>query len=113
MDLSDSFIVAGTATEQLYGMMEALYEPDLSPEDLFETMSQAFLNAVDRDAISGWGVVCYVMYYHFIFYTNKQYERTVHQEILKRADGLRWRIVQLFVFRCVLDPIVTVRSTLE
>jgi len=62
MDLSTSFIVAGTATDQLYGMLEALYEPDLGPEELFETMSQAFLNAVDRDAVSGWGVVTYVMY---------------------------------------------------
>jgi 20S proteasome subunit beta 3 len=44
-------------------MLEALYEPDLGPEELFETMSQAFLNAVDRDAISGWGVVTYVMYF--------------------------------------------------
>jgi hypothetical protein len=44
-------------------MLEALYEPDLGPEELFETMSQAFLNAVDRDAISGWGVVSYVMYF--------------------------------------------------
>ena len=62
IDLSTSFIVAGTATEQLYGMLETLYEPDLGPEELFETMSQAFLNAVDRDAMSGWGVVSYVMY---------------------------------------------------
>jgi 20S proteasome subunit beta 3 len=62
IDLSSSFIVAGTATDQLYGMLEALYEPDLGPDELFETMSQAFLNAVDRDAISGWGVVSYVMY---------------------------------------------------
>jgi Proteasome subunit len=62
IDLSTSFIVGGTATEQLYGMLEALYEPDLGPEQLFETMCQAFLNAVDRDAISGWGVVTYIMY---------------------------------------------------
>jgi 20S proteasome subunit beta 3 len=67
IDLSSSFIVAGTATEQLYGMLEALYEPDLEPEQLFETMSQAFLNAVDRDAISGWGVVSYVMYLPIVF----------------------------------------------
>ena len=67
IDLSSSFIVAGTATEQLYGMLEALYEPDLEPEQLFETMSQAFLNAVDRDAISGWGVVSYVMYLPILF----------------------------------------------
>lgn len=63
IDLSTSFIVAGTATEQLYGMLEALYEPDMGPDQLFETMSQAFLNAVDRDAISGWGVVTYIMYF--------------------------------------------------
>lgn len=31
------------------------------PEHLFETISQAMLNAVDRDAISGMGVVVHVM----------------------------------------------------
>lgn len=31
------------------------------PEDLFETISQAMLNAVDRDAVSGMGVVVQVM----------------------------------------------------
>jgi 20S proteasome subunit beta 3 len=42
-------------------MCESLWEPDLSPEDLFETISQALLNAVDRDAISGWGAVVHVI----------------------------------------------------
>ncbi len=31
------------------------------PEDLFETISQALLNAVDRDAVSGWGAVVHIM----------------------------------------------------
>lgn len=31
------------------------------PEDLFETISQAILNAVDRDASSGWGAVVHVI----------------------------------------------------
>lgn len=31
------------------------------PEDLFETISQALLNAVDRDALSGWGAVVHIM----------------------------------------------------
>lgn len=31
------------------------------PEDLFETISQAMLNALDRDALSGMGVVVHVM----------------------------------------------------
>lgn len=31
------------------------------PDDLFETISQALLNAVDRDAVSGWGGVVHIM----------------------------------------------------
>jgi len=31
-------------------------------EALFETTSQALLNAVDRDALSGWGAIVHVMY---------------------------------------------------
>jgi hypothetical protein len=31
------------------------------PKNLFETMSQTLLNAVDRDAYSGWGAIVVVM----------------------------------------------------
>jgi 20S proteasome subunit beta 3 len=31
------------------------------PEDLFETISQTLLNAVDRDAYSGWGAMVTIM----------------------------------------------------
>ena len=31
------------------------------PDDLFETISQALLNAVDRDALSGWGAHVYII----------------------------------------------------
>jgi 20S proteasome subunit beta 3 len=55
------FAVAGTAADKLYGIAEGLWEPDLEPEDLFETISQVLLNAVDRDALSGWGAVVRVM----------------------------------------------------
>lgn len=37
--------------------LRALQEPD----DLFETISQALLNAVDRDALSGWGAHVYII----------------------------------------------------
>ena len=80
--------MAGTAQDKLYGMAEGLWEPDLvsdgprhlhirsrapqhipskaeadvqEPEDLFETISQVLLNAVDRDALSGWGAVVHIM----------------------------------------------------
>jgi 20S proteasome subunit beta 3 len=57
----EDFVVSGTCEEQLYGMCESLWKPDLSPEDLFETISQALVNACDRDAISGWGAKVYII----------------------------------------------------
>lgn len=57
----EDFVVGGTCTEQLYGMCESLYEPDMEPDDLFETISQALVNACDRDAISGWGAIVHIM----------------------------------------------------
>jgi len=57
----DDFVLAGTCSEQLYGMCESLWEPDMEPDQLFETISQALVNACDRDAISGWGGVVYII----------------------------------------------------
>lgn len=53
--------MSGTASEKLFGMAESLWEPNLEPEDLFETISQTLLNAVDRDAYSGWGAVIWII----------------------------------------------------
>ncbi|TPX51165.1 hypothetical protein SeLEV6574_g00456 [Synchytrium endobioticum] len=61
INFAKDFVVTGTASNQLYGMCESLWEPDLEPEDLFEVISQALLNAVDRDAISGWGAVVHII----------------------------------------------------
>ena len=51
------FVVSGTCTQNMHGMCESLYRPDLEPEELFEVISQCLLSAVDRDALSGWGAV--------------------------------------------------------
>ncbi|KAK6370474.1 proteasome core particle subunit beta 3 [Lithohypha guttulata] len=61
IDFAKDFIVAGTASDQLFGTCEGLWEPDLGPDELFETISQALLNAVDRDALSGWGAHVYIV----------------------------------------------------
>ena len=52
---TDDFVVAGTCSENLYGMCESLYRKDMSPDELFEVVSQALLASIDRDAVSGWG----------------------------------------------------------
>ncbi|KAA1472639.1 20S proteasome subunit beta 3 [Dentipellis sp. KUC8613] len=61
LNFAKDFIVTGTASDKLFGVAEGLWEPDLGPEDLFETISQTLLNAVDRDAYSGWGAVVHVI----------------------------------------------------
>ncbi|CAM6065831.1 unnamed protein product [Sphagnum tenellum] len=59
--LSKDFVVSGTASESLYGACESMYKPNLEPEELFETISQALLSSVDRDCISGWGGIVHVV----------------------------------------------------
>ncbi|CAD6889271.1 unnamed protein product [Tilletia controversa] len=51
------FVVSGTASDKLFGVAEALWEPDLEPEDLFETCAQTLLGALERDALSGMGAI--------------------------------------------------------
>lgn len=61
VDEAKDFVVSGTCVEQALGMCEALFQPDMSPDQLFEAISQALVNACDRDAISGWGGVVHVI----------------------------------------------------
>ena len=42
--LEQDFVVAGTASEKLFGMAEALWEPDMESDQLFEAISQSLLN---------------------------------------------------------------------
>merc|ERR1712004_714080 len=55
------FVTTGPASDQLMGICEALWQPKMSPDDLFECVSQSILNAVDRDGKSGWGAVVYII----------------------------------------------------
>lgn len=59
--VTEDFVVAGTSSEELYGTCEALYRKDMEPDDLFETISQALLAAVDRDCLAGWGAIVHVI----------------------------------------------------
>lgn len=70
------FVVGGTSSEQLYGVCEAMYRPDLEADDLFETISQCLLAAVDRDCLSGWGAVVQII-------TPKE---TITRELKSRQD---------------------------
>ena len=58
---SGDFQVAGTSTELLYGTCEAFYKENMDAEQLFETTSQCLVSAIERDCLSGWGGIVYVM----------------------------------------------------
>ncbi|CDU24127.1 probable PUP3-20S proteasome subunit beta3 [Sporisorium scitamineum] len=61
LNFAKDFVVSGTAADKLFGMAEGLWEPDLGPEELFETVSQILLGALERDALSGWGAIVRVI----------------------------------------------------
>jgi len=58
------FAVSGSCEENLFGMCETLYEEDMSPDQLFEVVSQSLTNAFDRDAKTGWGAVVHIIEPH-------------------------------------------------
>lgn len=58
---SGQFQVAGTSTEMLYGICEALYKEKMDSDQIFETCSQCLLAGVDRDCFSGWGGIVFVL----------------------------------------------------
>ena len=60
-DQSKDFATSGNGAEQALGTCEALWEPGLEPDALFETLSQCLMNALERDAGSGWGGFVYII----------------------------------------------------
>ncbi|KAG9389735.1 Proteasome subunit alpha/beta [Carpediemonas membranifera] len=57
----DDFVVGGTAEENLFGMSESLWRPDMEADDLKHVCTQCFLAGINRDALSGWGAVLYLI----------------------------------------------------
>lgn len=56
-----TFVATGTAEKNLVGMCETLYRDGLNESELFTVAGQAFLNSIDRDALSGWGSTCVII----------------------------------------------------
>ena len=58
---SETFACAGTASKSLYGTAEALWEPNLSCDELVSICTNAFLIALERDCLSGYGATVYLL----------------------------------------------------
>lgn len=58
---SQTFICSGVASKSLHGTAEALWKPDLDGEELVEVCGKAFVSALERDILSGYGAVVYLI----------------------------------------------------
>jgi 20S proteasome subunit beta 3 len=58
---SESFVCSGVASRSLHGTAEALWEPNLEGEELVEICGRAFISALERDILSGYGAVVYLI----------------------------------------------------
>lgn len=58
---STSFICAGVASDSCYGTAEAMWRPNLSAAQLIEVCGKAFLSALERDCLSGYGALLYLI----------------------------------------------------
>lgn len=58
---SGEFEISGTANDQLLGTCEAFYRKNMNSEELFEAIGQSLICSVDRDILSGFGGVVYVL----------------------------------------------------
>lgn len=59
--VSHAFVCAGAASSSILGTAEALWKPELTQEELVEVCSNAFLSALERDCLSGYGAVLYLI----------------------------------------------------
>jgi 20S proteasome subunit beta 3 len=58
---SDSFVCSGAASKSLYGTAEAMWRPGLTSEELIQICGKAFLSALERDCLSGYGAIIYLI----------------------------------------------------
>ena len=57
----ERFQCGGTASEELMAICEAYYKPDMEEEELKFKLHQILTSACDRDMLSGWGAIVYIV----------------------------------------------------
>jgi len=59
--VSQSFVCSGAASTSLYGIAEALWRPGMNPDELLECCGRVFQSALERDCLSGYGILVYLI----------------------------------------------------
>ena len=60
-ETNERFLCAGTGGDLLTGCCESFFKPNMDKDQLFETISNCLLSALDRDSLSGWGAYVYIL----------------------------------------------------
>ena len=58
---SSNFVCSGVASRSLHGTAEALWRKNLEADELVEVCGKAFVSALERDCLSGYGAVVYLI----------------------------------------------------
>ena len=58
---SESFAVGGTAGPNMYGLLESHYREGMNAQEVEDTLAEVLLCGMDRDILSGYGAVLYVL----------------------------------------------------
>lgn len=58
MAVADDLVVSSTCAESLFGTCETLYREDMDLEELFETLGQSLVAALDGDVSLRGGWTC-------------------------------------------------------
>lgn len=59
--VSENFASSGTAYEELFGIAESYNRLDFTPEELEDALANCLVSGVDRDILSGWSGVVYIV----------------------------------------------------
>ena len=58
---SDAFVCAGAASHSIFGTAESLWKPGMNQDELVDACANAFLSALERDCLSGYGAIIYLI----------------------------------------------------
>lgn len=58
---SEAFVCAGAASNSIFGTAESLWKPGMNRDELVDACANAFLSALERDCLSGYGAIIYLI----------------------------------------------------
>lgn len=58
---TEEFASVGTAETNMLGLCEAYYKENLEKQELTDILSNTLVSGIDRDILSGWGGIVYIM----------------------------------------------------